>query len=382
MVVKDKAEVDKSQMAVYLAELEQEKLVQSQRDALREYDKSQELAFWQAKLQGTDVVEKDRLNILTRTAKLEIEILRDKARQGVALNAEQRKAAEARALASIDAAQTEARGLYSLGAITNDQLLQLEAEHEQMRFQIRATALEAQKQLIDPQRDPVAYAQILAQIEALEAQHLMRKREMQFASAQETSAPMRSVFAAAEASMAKAIEGMINRTMSLKQAMASIWAGIRGAIVKEIATIIARKVAAWAVERGLALMGIGAKAAEAGAGAASSVASIPYVGPILAIAALASVMAAVMGAKSSVPSARGGFDIPAGINPMTQLHEREMVLPAKQADVIRDMADRGAGTGGGLKVTLKAAPLKGNFFVVHRDDMLAALKGAQRDHAW
>ena len=37
-------------------------------------------------------------------------------------------------------------------------------------------------------------------------------------------------------------------------------------------------------------------------------------------------------------SAAGGFDIPSGINPVTQLHEREMVLPAQYADVIRSMA--------------------------------------------
>ena len=42
-------------------------------------------------------------------------------------------------------------------------------------------------------------------------------------------------------------------------------------------------------------------------------------------------------------SAEGGYDIPAGTNPVTQLHEKEMVLPKAQANVIRDLA-----TGGGL----------------------------------
>lgn len=43
-----------------------------------------------------------------------------------------------------------------------------------------------------------------------------------------------------------------------------------------------------------------------------------------------------------VPSAAGGFDIPSGINPLTQLHEREMVLPAEYADAIRGMTRGGA----------------------------------------
>jgi len=42
-----------------------------------------------------------------------------------------------------------------------------------------------------------------------------------------------------------------------------------------------------------------------------------------------------------VRSARGGYDIPSGLNPMTQLHEEEMVLPARYANVIRGMADQG-----------------------------------------
>jgi hypothetical protein len=34
----------------------------------------------------------------------------------------------------------------------------------------------------------------------------------------------------------------------------------------------------------------------------------------------------------------GGYDIPANINPVTQLHSREMVLPSHLADAIRGMA--------------------------------------------
>lgn len=47
-------------------------------------------------------------------------------------------------------------------------------------------------------------------------------------------------------------------------------------------------------------------------------------------------------------SAAGGYDVPAGENPVTQLHEKEMVLPAQYADVIRGLAGNGgtAGSGG------------------------------------
>jgi lambda family phage tail tape measure protein len=52
-----------------------------------------------------------------------------------------------------------------------------------------------------------------------------------------------------------------------------------------------------------------------------------------------------------VPSAAGGFDIPAGSNPMTQLHEREMVLPKQHADVIRGLANGGGASAGSISLS-------------------------------
>jgi len=47
-------------------------------------------------------------------------------------------------------------------------------------------------------------------------------------------------------------------------------------------------------------------------------------------------------------SAEGGFDIPAGLNPVTQLHEQEMVLPKEQANTIRSLGHAtDAASGGG-----------------------------------
>jgi hypothetical protein len=45
-------------------------------------------------------------------------------------------------------------------------------------------------------------------------------------------------------------------------------------------------------------------------------------------------------------SASGGFDIPAGVNPLTQLHEKEMVLPAHIAEPLRQNLAGGGGMGG------------------------------------
>ena len=104
-----------------------------------------------------------------------------------------------------------------------------------------------------------------------------------------------------------------------------------------------------------------AMSAMAALNAFASTAAIPIVGPALAPAAGAAAFAVAEGfaaaataaAAMSVASARGGFDIPAGVNPLTQLHEREMVLPARHADVIRNLSNNASNAGtGDMKLTL------------------------------
>lgn len=57
------------------------------------------------------------------------------------------------------------------------------------------------------------------------------------------------------------------------------------------------------------------------------------------------------GAAGATASAAGGYDIPSGENPLTQLHEKEMVLPAQYADVIRGLAGNGGtGASGGINI--------------------------------
>ena len=50
-------------------------------------------------------------------------------------------------------------------------------------------------------------------------------------------------------------------------------------------------------------------------------------------------------AMGYLASASGGYDIPSGLNPLTQLHQEEMVLPAHIANPLRDSLS-GGGVGG------------------------------------
>jgi hypothetical protein len=58
------------------------------------------------------------------------------------------------------------------------------------------------------------------------------------------------------------------------------------------------------------------------------------------MAASAEMLAYVLGLGATAAAA-GGFDIPSNINPITQLHRDEMVLPADLANGIRSMVRDG-----------------------------------------
>jgi hypothetical protein len=367
--------------AYYEQMLERERLLATQQDALREYGKAQELAYWRDVLQTAELAGKDRVAIQRKVVDLELQILREQAGVQQALQAEDLQARRNAALDAVEMARLEAAAQVQEGTLSRAQLLELERQFEAQRAEIQRQYLQARLAQIDPTRDPVAYAQANQQIEELERQHQLRLRQIQVEQAAEVRAnnPLAAVWDGARNAMEQSIQAMLQRGQTLRQGLAGIWQGIRGTITGEIAKIAAAKVVAFAKERVLALAGIGTDAAKAGAGAAASQASIPYVGPALALAALATVTGAVLALQGSIPSAAGGWDIPAGVDPIAQLHEREMVLPQGPADVIRNLADEGGGRPREVTVELKAAPMPSNFFMVHKDELVRALKSAHRD---
>jgi len=120
-------------------------------------------------------------------------------------------------------------------------------------------------------------------------------------------------------------------------------------------------------------------AGAAGANAVASAAAIPLYGWSIAPAAGASAFTAAMSFMPAA-SAMDGYDVPAGVSPITQLHPREMVLPERQADVIREAADHG-GFGGPISITVQAHDATGfeRLLTTHADHLVDAVVRALRD---
>lgn len=280
-----------------------------------------------------------------------VEIQRAAAEQEKQIVAQKEAAKRNAQLGTIALAEQAMQQAQQLGLVDNAKALGMQQQFEDQRYQIALAGLQQRLAAAesDPDRNPVEIGQVHAEIEALEQQHQMRMGQIKGALRSDQLSPVVSLAQGMQQSFATAIDGILSKTMSLRQAMVTIWKGISSGIIGEIAKILAKKAAAWAVEKAMAVAGIGVKAAEAGAGAAASQAAIPIVGPGMALAAMAAVMAGVIGLQGSIASASGGFDIPGNINPITQLHKKEMVLPERHAETIRRLGALGdqAMDGGG-----------------------------------
>jgi hypothetical protein len=115
--------------------------------------------------------------------------------------------------------------------------------------------------------------------------------------------------------------------------------------------------AAFLASKGLAVAQIIMSTNAAAANALAPIA-MGGLGPIAGMPLAATIKglgyaSAAMTAGLAIASAEGGYDIPGGVNPVTQLHEKEMVLPKAQAEVIRSLARNGGGAGG---ITINSSP--------------------------
>jgi gas vesicle protein len=178
-------------------------------------------------------------------------------------------------------------------------------------------------------------------------------------------------------SFSQLFNGMLTRSQTLTQGVANMFKSLGSAVVGEISKMLAQWVVSHLIAMTLNKQEASSNAAVAATGAAKSAAQTPYIGWLLAIPAAAAVFAAATGY-----SAQGGFDIPRGLEPVTQLHSREMVLPEKHADTIRDLGERG-GPGGVRDVHLHVHAADGGsvrrMFLDNKHALAETLRGLVRD---
>lgn len=260
--------------------------------------------------------------------------------------------------------------LVALGQALDEELA-LEVDHERKIFEIKAQSIRDQIALyseLAPER-----RKLLADLEVLEANHASRMDQMRAAQqakikqhnrdvAKETRQMWIDSLQPVGNAFNGILQGMIQQTDSFRNlfigAMDQLFSqfvnnainmgvqwlatqlGMTAATQAQNTTRMASDAAAATTSAATAsaagLTQITTNAAVGASGAFAATAPIPFVGPALAPGVAAAAMAAILG-FGALLSAEGGMDIPSGQNPLTQLHEEEMVLPKHLANPLRAM---------------------------------------------
>lgn len=387
----------------------------------QEWDLAREAAYWREKLATVDAGSKTGLKLREKILTLEDQLSKQSTEAKMNQVAEWEKLDKHKLEMEKDAADQALAN----GRISQLERLDLEIEFENRRYQIAYDALQERIALAeqDPTYSQTAIDKLKAQMAELGQGHerTQAKNEGKRESQRRKDAPNvmemlqdggKNVWQEAQQQMGQAFSAMLTRTQNFRTAMNNFFKSMGQTFIQEMVTkplmgmmqrmvqesaiykmifgtketletAAAAKTAATKATETTSV--VTANATQAASGAAASQASIPYVGPILAIAAMAAIMAAVMGlmgggggsqtttTTTRIPSAAGGWDIPAGINPLTQLHENEMVLPAEHAQTIREMA----GQSGGDDSTIIINSTGGDF--IHKKDLAKLLKQMKRD---
>ena len=415
----------KDPMQAWEEEIKAQKLAhkEMQRETLnhQEWDLAREAAYWRAKLATVDAGGKTGLKLREKILNLEDQL----SKQSTEAKINQVEAWEKLDKHKLDMEKDAADQALANGQISQLERLDMEIEFENRRYQIAYDALQERIALAeqDPTYSQTAIAKLKQQMAELGQGHEREqgknkgKREQQRRKDAPNVMEMlqdggKNVWQTAQDQMGQAFSAMLSRTQSFSQAMTGFFKSTGQAFIQEMVSkplmgMMKRMVqesaiykSIFGVKQSMEQAGaaatvatktaetsavVGANATQAASGAAASQAAIPITGPALAAAAMGAMFALVMGlvgggggSKTSttttrIPSAAGGWDIPAGINPLTQLHENEMVLPAEHAQTIREMA----GQSGGDNSTIIINTTGGDF--VHKKDIAKLLKQMNRD---
>jgi hypothetical protein len=271
-------------------------------------------------------------------------IERELAAQKLTIAKTNRDAIDSLYLADVETRQKIEEAQVAAGLKTNAQLLADEKKFEDERYQIKYAELQREAALDENSydRNPVKFAQINAQILALQTSHDAQMLALTIKSVNEQDKYWGDLFSSMNSGFQSTISSFLKGTATIGDTIKGLFQDIGNAVADTLAKMVANWLTTSIQQKIMgkvsALANIQDAAAMAAANAYAATAAIPIFGPELAPEAAA---AAYAGAMSFSAIAAKGYDVPANVNPITQLHSKEMVLPEKLGDVIRGMASRG-----------------------------------------
>lgn len=312
-------------------------------------------------------------------------------------------------LSRIAEAEASARHQVDMGIMSVESLLALQTRFNDQRLTAEQLYIDRKKEiaLLDPDRNPAEIERIELEKMEIRRRYAQQGLDIQRQQAMESNAIWTSLTDSISGLWDKGVNAMMQGTLTWSNAIRAIGAemanwfmtNVVGKMIKDWLAAEVKKLAmkmgfiasekaaeTTAAATTIATKGtettavVAGNAAQAGSGAAASQASIPFVGPMLALAAMAAVFAAVSAlGGGGKKSAAGGYDIPAGVNPLTQLHAEEMVLPKPLANAVRKMAASGSEGGNQISLTMHIQTKDADSFRASEDQISAEMHARLAD---
>jgi hypothetical protein len=259
---------------------------------------------------------------------------------------------------------------YQLHQISLSEETQGLTQAEDERYQRQVESLNATLNLYG--RDEAGYEKTLQEVKKATIEHARALEQINGQAALKMQQQFEQIARPIESSFGSAVTGMLLKTQTLQQGLASIGQTIVSTMVGRVIQyivdewIIAEAVKLFssqstaaaqlttattaaagtaAIKKTAAVSEIMADAAVAAAGAAAAVASIPFIGPGLAPEAAAATFASTSAWAGAVAAEGGMWNVPGDEFPILA-HAGESVLPADIAGAMRDFFTGGASGGG------------------------------------
>ncbi|MBU3640018.1 hypothetical protein [Polynucleobacter sp. AP-RePozz3-80-G7] len=294
----------------------------------------------------------------------------------------------------LDGEREKLRLKKEMGDLSDSEYLQAMSILMDKEYNIQLKALQDKLALYE--EDKKAQQKINTDIEILTAEHANNVKKINDDVMLSKKKEYEQMMSPVTSAIDKSITGMIQGTITMQKALHNIFQSILGEFVSMATKMVTQWIAGEIVKTEASQTNALVRGAISEQESAASLSS--QVGNILksisnsaqeAFAGIFGFLAPEMGPAAAGPAAAGsavvmglganlmaekGFDIPAGMNPITQLHQKEMVLPAEQADVIRGMASSGSPT-----IKLNAVPMKGGFLMMHKNELAKVIKDLHRN---
>lgn len=331
--------------------------------------------YWQAKLATVTGNGKHEQTLRRQIEHELFQIHKQQAQQQRQLDEEDIAAKRQRGLDEIEAAREALAIEQEMGEINGQQRVTALRTLLDKEYQLKHQALEDELKLND--LNAVAKAKLLHQLEELDRQHSLKLMKNDAELYAEKKATWGKLLDPVTSAISQSVQAMIMQTATLRKIMANMMQSITGAF----AAAIAEQVKDWAkgelAKTALTKQGtitrtflekvglldvlktqtstdtmaaestqartaaeLPAVAGVAAGKAAEAVAPTPWVGPVLAAAAFASVMGMIMNSRGH---AVGSWKVPGDM--ITKVHAGEMIVPEQFAKNVREGGALGGGGG-------------------------------------